>query len=108
MASGNADTGSNVFYLADRVDAGLVIRDAVDLLPSEFSMYDTYWLTTRMARDLLVEGVRNIDEDRVQARRPEGEGSLLSHADQGVCPGIPAEGAEVLQIERPYSLPRND
>lgn len=77
MANGEENVGSSVFFMSNKVDDGIVIREEVIPLKEYYSMHDVYKLITERGADLLVQAVRDIDEDAVQGKVPVGKGSYF-------------------------------
>ena len=83
MANGEKNTGSSVFYLSENVDDGRVIHDEVIPLEDRYTMHDVYDLITERGAELIVQSIRDIDNDAVQTRTPVGEGSYFPMPTRG-------------------------
>jgi methionyl-tRNA formyltransferase len=77
MANGETEIGSSVFYLSERLDDGLVIREKLLPLPVSYSMMQTYWLITEAAAELLTEATYDIENENLNLRKPDGKGSYF-------------------------------
>lgn len=65
LANDEKETGVSVFFLTERIDAGVVFKQEVIPITPEITASSLYHTVTDVAGNLLVEAIRDIDQSEI-------------------------------------------